>query len=140
MTAKEYLSQAYRLDKRIERKTEERDRLRARLEKATAQLTGMPRGGSGTDWTEAAVKVMELEAEISAEISELCRLKREIRAVIDAVEDKRYRDILEMRYESGWRFERIAVEANYTWRHVMRMHREALKAVKVPEDVIECHD
>ena len=132
MTAREYLSQAYRLDQRIERKIEERDRMRARLEKATAQLTGMPRGGSGADWTDAAVKVMELEAQINAEISELCKLKQEIRRVIDAVEDKRYRDILEMRYESGWRFERIAVEANYTWRHVLRLHKEALKAVKVP--------
>ena len=133
MTAREYLSQAYRLDQRIERRTEERDRLRSRLVKATAQLTGMPRGGSGADWTEASIRVMEMDAQIAAEIAELCRLKREIRATIDAVEDKRYRDLLEMRYLNGWRWEKIAVEMNYSWRRVMQMHPEALRAVRVPE-------
>lgn len=135
MTAKEYLSQAYRLDQRIERKLEDRDRMRAKLVKATAQLTGMPRG-SGTDWTDAAVRVMEYEQQIAAEIEELCRVKTEIKAVIDQIDEPRYRDVLEKRYINGWRFEKIAVEMNYTWRHVLRLHYEALQAVKVPET---CH-
>ena len=133
MTAKQFLSQAYRLDMRIERRTEEIRRMRARLEKATAQLTGMPHGGSGADWTDLDVKVLEYEAEIRDEIAELCRLKRLIRETIDAVEDRRYRELLELRYIVGMRWEKIAVEMNYSYDRIRHMHGYALQAVKVPE-------
>lgn len=133
MTAYEFLSQGRRIDDRIERKKEEIERLRSRLTKATAQLTGMPRGGSGGDWTDADVKLLELEGVIAAEIKQLCTVKRQIIEAISAVHDTRYRDLLEMRYRNNWTFEKIAVEMNYDWRHIMRMHKEALEVVKVPE-------
>ena len=133
MTAYEFLSQGRRIDDRIERKKEEIERLRSRLTKATAQLTGMPRGGSGGDWTDADVKLLELEGVIAAEIKQLCTVKRQIIETISAVQDTRYRDLLEMRYRNNWTFEKIAVEMNYDWRHIMRMHKEALEVVKVPE-------
>jgi DNA-directed RNA polymerase specialized sigma24 family protein len=135
MNAKRFLSRAYHIDQKIERRTEEAARLRSRLEKATAQLTGMPRGGN-SDWTDTEVKVLELEEQIKAEIERLCQVKREIREAIDQVEDKRYRELLEMRYLSGFTFEQIAVAMHYDWRHVMRLHGEALAAV---QHVIECH-
>ena len=133
MTAYEFLSQGRRIDDRIERKKEEIERLRSRLTKATAQLTGMPRGGSGGDWTDADVKLLELEGVIAAEIKQLCTVKRQIIEAISAVQDTRYRDLLEMRYRNNYTFEKIAVEMNYDWRHIMRMHKEALEVVKVPE-------
>ena len=133
MTAKEFLSQAYRLDKRIERRTEEIARIRSRLEKATAQITGMPRGGGSGDWTDTSIKVLEYEAAVRAEISELCRVKRLIREAIDAVEDARYRELLELRYIVGMRWEKIAVEMNYSYDRVRHMHGRALQAVKVPQ-------
>ena len=133
MTAFEFLSQGRRIDDRIERKKEEIERLRSRLTKATAQLTGMPRGGSGGDWTDADVKLLELEGVIAAEIKQLCTVKRQIIEAISAVQDTRYRDLLEMRYRNNYTFEKIAVEMNYDWRHIMRMHKEALEVVKVPE-------
>lgn len=132
MTAKEYLSQAYRLDQRIERKLEDRDRMRAKLVKATAQLTGMPRG-AGTDWTDTAVKVMEYEQQIAEEIEELCRVKTEIRAVIDALDDKRYRELLTARYLDQKRWEQIAVDMHYSYMQVHRLHKEALRAIVIPE-------
>lgn len=132
MTAKKFLSRPYWIDRRIERKQEEIDRLRARLTKATAQLSDMPRGGSGGDWTDADVKVLEMEDAIHADILELCRVKREVFEMIDTVEDERYRTLLELRYRNYLTFEQIAVEMHYSWRQVMRLHAEAL-------DVIECH-
>ena len=134
MTAKQFLSQAYRLDKRIERRTEDIARMRARMEKATAQLTGMPRGGSGGDWTDVSIRVLEYEASVKAEIAELCRVKQMIRETIDAVEDARYRELLELRYIVGMRWERIAVEMNYEYGWIRHMHGEALKLVRVPDD------
>lgn len=133
MTAKKFLSRPYWIDKRIDRKQEEIDRLRAKLTKATATLSDMPRGGSGGDWTDADIKVLEMEDAIHAEIIELCRVKREVFEVIDTVEDDKYRTLLELRYRNYLTFEQIAVEMSYSWRQVMRMHKEALAAVKVPE-------
>lgn len=132
MTAKRFLSQPYWIDRRIDKKQEEIDRLRARLTKSTAQLTGMPHGGSGGDWTDADVHVLELEQKIHAEIIELCRIKREVFEAIDAVEDDRYRTLLEMRYRNYMTFEQIAVEMSYSYDRVKHLHKEALNAVKAP--------
>lgn len=132
MTAREFLSQAYWLDKRIDRKTEEIARMRAKLEKSNAKLSDMPRGGPGGDWTDADIKVMEEERRVHEEIIRLCRIKREIAEAIEAVEDARYRTLLELRYRNFMSFEKIAVEMNYSWRHTLRIHDEALRAVRVP--------
>ena len=57
-----------------------------------------------------------------------------IREAIDAVEDARYRELLELRYIVGMRWERIAVEMNYNYDRIRHMHGEALRAVKVPNE------
>ena len=133
MTAKHFLSRPYWIDKRIDRKQEEIDRLRAKLTKATSVISDMPRADSGGDWTDADVKVLEMEQRIHEEILELCRVKREVFEVIDAVEDERYRTLLELRYRNYLTFEQIAVEMSYSWRQIMRLHAEALAVIKVPQ-------
>lgn len=134
MTAKQFLARAYWLDRRIEKKTEEIERMRSRLERITAQITDMPRGGSGGDWTDLVAKVHEREEAIRGEIAELVEVKKQIAVAIAAVEEPRYRTLLELRYRSYLSFERIAVEMNYSWRHVIRLHDEALREVHVPEE------
>jgi DNA-directed RNA polymerase specialized sigma subunit len=140
MTAKEFLSQAWQIDRRIEKKCEERDRLLARLTAGRlAHLTGMPRGGSGADWTDAVARLIDMDNAINGEIMELCRLKREINAAIEAVEDMRYRRVLELRYRNYMRWEDIAEEMGYEVRHVTRLHGEALACVRIPsQNVLEC--
>ena len=50
MTAKEYLSQAYRIDQRINAKLEQVMALRALATKATGTLSDMPRSDSSNVW------------------------------------------------------------------------------------------
>lgn len=136
MTAKEFLSQAWQIDKRIERRCEERERLMAKLTAGrAANLSGMPRGGR-FDWTDAVSRLVEMDNQIGAEIMELCRIKREVNAAIDAVEDMRYRRLLELRYRNYYSWEKIAVEMGYDVRWVYRLHGEALLSVQVPEEDI----
>lgn len=132
MNAREFLSQAYQIDKRIAAKTDEIAQIRARLTKATAQLTGMPRGGN-SDWTDVDIKVMELEAQLKADLKALCSIKARVAEAISTVGDESYRTLLQLRYQDYYSFERIAVEMNYSWRHTLRLHKAALKAVRVPE-------
>lgn len=134
MTAKEFLSQGRAIDARIDRKTEERDRLYARLTAARgANLTGMPRGGRN-DWTDAVAAVIALDDQIKAEIMALCALKRQINDAIAAVEDLRFRRLLELRYRNYMGWDAIAREMGYDVRHIYRLHGLALQAVRVPEE------
>ena len=132
MTAKEYLMRAWRIDAHIERKIEERERLMARLTAGrTASVTGLPRG-SGYDWTDAVAKLVEMDARIGREITELCRVKRECIEAIEGVEDARCRWLLELRYRNYMTWEAIAEIMHYDVRHVQRIHGEALRLVKIP--------
>lgn len=130
MTAKDYLMQAWQIDKRIEARIEERERLLSLLTSPrTAKLTGMPRGGGG-DWTNAIISVSDLSDSIAREIMELCRIKREVNESIDAVEDIHQRQILELRYRLYQSWGMIAKETGYSVRNVHEMHGKALLRIK----------
>lgn len=132
MTAKEFLSQAWQIDQRIERKIEERDRIEEKLTSGRiSNLSGMPRGG-GYDWTDTAAKVADLTSQIDVEIRELCRIKRIVNEAIDAVESAKYRRVLELRYRNYLDWEKIAEELGYELRWVYELHGRALLRVKVP--------
>ena len=133
MTAKDYLNQGRWIDQRIESRIAERERLLDLVTSARApQLSGMPRGGHH-DWTDTVDAVVDMADGIAEDIRRMMALKREIWAVIDAVEDFRYRAILEMRYRSNWRWETIADQLHYDIRTVFRLHGEALRCVHVPQ-------
>lgn len=133
MTAKEYLMQAWRIEDRIESRIEERERLEARLTSPRgSNLTGMPRGGN-SDWTNAVIAVSELNATINAEIVELCRVKRQVNNAIEAVEDSRYRRVLELRYRNYMAWDDIAKQMGYTLRNVFELHGKALLKIKQPK-------
>jgi hypothetical protein len=132
MTAKEYLSQGWLLDQRIDARIAERERLMAKVTAARSpSLSGMPRGGKH-DWTDAVDRAADLSAEIDADIKELCRLKREIGETIERVDDYKCRTLLELRYRNYYTWERIAEELHYEVRQVYRLHGEALQKVALP--------
>jgi len=133
MTAKEFLSRAWQIEKRIDARIDERERLESLLTSPrTAKLTGMPRGGGG-DWTNAVIAVSDLNAVIVGEIETLCRIKCEVIEAIDAVEDARYKQLLELRYRNYMQWESIAAEMGYTLRNVHELHGKALQRVRVPK-------
>ena len=134
MTAKEFLRLARGADRRIDRATERVERLRARLEAGRlSQLTGMPRGGS-SDWTETADKLIELEQIVNARVREMCKVKRLAMEAIEAVEEMRYREVLELYYLDGYTWEQVAEQMEMSDRHVKRLHGKALLRIKVPEE------
>lgn len=138
MTPKEYLSRYRNLNIEIDSKTRQLEKLREQATRIVPEPSdGIPGSGSTSDRLGNAVaKICDLEAEIEAEISRLVELREEIRAAISRVQDSTYRNLLELRYIEGMTFERIAVEMNYSWRQVIRIHGSALYRIK---DVIECH-
>ena len=89
MTAKEYFSQAYQIDVRINSKMEQVASLRDMATKATQTLSDMP--GSATRnvhrMEDIIVKIVDLENEINADIDKLVDLKRSIIDIIRQVDD-----------------------------------------------------
>ena len=134
MTARDYLSQAYRLDQRINSKLEQVESLNSLATKVSSTLTGMPKNPNRTTSTMAdtVTKIIALQAEINNDIERLVDLKREMVAVIKAVSNTERQTLLELRYLCFKTWEQIAVEMNYTVRNVHLLHKEALKAVVVP--------
>ena len=135
MTPKEYLSQYGWIERNIRRLEEEKERWRQRALHITPSWSDAPGGGSGEDKIQTAVeKACLVEDKIVAEIDRLVNLRQEIITVIAAVPDPAQRELLERRYIQLQSLERIAVEMNYSYVHVKRLHGWALQRILVPKD------
>ena len=110
MNAKEYLSQAFRLDQKINSKLEQVSKLRNLSMKASGlRLAERISGTKEHSLMESAlVKMIDLEYEINADIDRLVDLKREMATLIERVNDPSQRLLLEMRYLCGNTWEDIA--------------------------------
>ncbi len=131
MTAKEYLSQAYRIDQQINCKLEQIHSLRSLAEKATSTLTDTPTSGTHNvnRMEEIITKMVDLEAEVNSDIDALLTRKKEITAVIKGVANADYRMLLELRYLCFKPWEYIATEMEYNRDYIFILHRAALSAI-----------
>ena len=137
MDVKEYLSQAYRIDQRINSKLEQVMSLRALLGKATGTLTGAPKAATPNPHSmeDTICKMVDMEHEINADIDTLVDLKTEIMTCIKRVENPEYQTLLELRYLCFKPWEEIADQLGYTQRHMLRMHDLALESICLPLEV-----
>ena len=132
MTSKEYLSQAFRINRKIDvmiKKVEEMKR--ALYGKAISYENDGTQSGYHINVTETALfKVLEYEERINAEIDRLVDLRFEIENVITSVNNDVQREVLERRYLLFEKWEKIAVEMNIDLRWVYRLHKKALLAIE----------
>ncbi|MEZ3453344.1 MAG: hypothetical protein K1W17_03135 [Oscillospiraceae bacterium] len=132
MTAKEYLRQAYIIDRKIRLDTEKLAAARSALYGKAVRYDSdgskpVPRGNV----TESAVlRVMELEERLAKEIDELTEKRREIECAVGAVPDEVQREVLTRRYLLYQKWEVIAEEMCYSERQIFRIHGTALRALK----------
>lgn len=135
MTAKEYLSQAYRLDKRIDSKIEQLKSLNLLAIKCTSTLSDMPKSQSisNSRLEDTVVKIVDLQEEINRDIDSLVDLKRDIVRTIKSVQNPEYQIILELRYLCFKTWEEIAVQMNCSIDNVFKIRKNALKSVVIPE-------
>ena len=103
---------------------------RARACKTTADLIGMPGGGSdGQALPRAVESIVAAQQELQAQINLCGATRREVVAALDLVVDARDHEILRRRYLLGQRWEKIAVEMNIELRWVYRRHRRAVSGL-----------
>ena len=131
MSTKDYLSQAYRIDQRINSKLAQVMSLRDLLGKATGTLSGAPKAATPNPHSmeDTIAKMVDLENEINDDIDALVDLKAEIMRHIKHVENTEYQTILELRYLCFKRWEEIAVDMGYSLRRVYELHDSALEEI-----------
>lgn len=131
MTVKEYLGQAYRIDRRINSKLEQIASLRELAMKATSTLTDAPRNPNRNIHSMESIiaKMLDLENEINMDIDTLIDLKCEIVKVIKRIENPEYQTLLELRYLCFKTWEQIAVDMGYSMQNAFKLHDRALGCV-----------
>lgn len=133
MTAKEYLRQAYIIDRRLKLDTERLSAARSALYvKAVRYNSDGSKPVTRGNVTESAVlRVMELEERLAKEIDELTEKRREIERAVNAVPDEVQREVLTRRYLLYQKWEVISREMGYTERRIFQVHGDALKNISV---------
>ena len=139
MKVKEYLHQAYRLDKRIQSDIEEMECLREMATSVSSpSWDEKVQTSRNTDakFVRCLERIMDLESKINAEVDNLVALKEQIRCVINEVADTDERMVLRYRYVHNFTWEQIGDELNADKSTIRRWHGNALNHVIVPENPI----
>ena len=96
MTAKEYLNQAYWLDRRIDSKLEQLSALKDMATKTTSVMSDdvVSHTRNVHSMQDVIAKIIDMQAEINADIDQLVDLKREIMQVVKAVQNPEHQTLL----------------------------------------------
>ena len=131
--AKAYLKRVKLYDTHINNKMEELDRLNAMVRKITQTLWDDAGGGSRSQDKigDAVARIIDLKRELNRDIDGFVDMKREIKAIVDKVDDANQLSVIYKRYFLYETFEQIACEMNMTFRNVCYIHGKALEAVEI---------
>ena len=146
MTAKEYLGQAYWLDKRINSKLSMVMSLRETATRTTNVMHDdvVSHTRNVHSMQDVIVKIIEMERELDADIDRLVDLKHDIIDVISHISAPPAQVVLEYRYVCYRQWKDIAAELGMHIRNVYRLHDRGLQEVEKilknspPKDTI-CH-
>lgn len=135
MTAKEYLNQAYWLDKRIDSKLEQLSALKEMATKTTAVMSDdmVCHSRNVHNMQDVIAKIIDMQNEINADIDRLMDLKSEIMHVIKSVKNPEQQTLLELRYMCFKSWEYVAEQMGYNIRHIYRLHDEAMEQIQIPK-------
>lgn len=131
MTSKEYLLQIQLLKTFIETRQEQLEELKAQatsLRSPSADEKVQTSKVVGDIDAERIAKYVDLEKKIEHHIECYMELKDQIISEIEELRDERYIKLLKLRYIDGKTFEVIACEMRYNWRHIIRLHGDALQS------------
>jgi len=125
---KQTLREYQNIVKEIRQLQDERERL---LGLSSTQITGMLHGTSVSNPTgRAGVKLAELSEMLTRKIDRLISLRVDIEDAIAGL-DSNDKILMRLSYIDGKRWEQIAVDMNYDYRWVTRLHGRILEKIKM---------
>lgn len=128
MTAKEYLMQVRNLESKMKILKEEIDTLREMVVSTGATQQGERVLSSGTQdkMAETICKINEKECEWNDLMREFALARANVIINIQKLNNPEYEQILYKRYCQSKKWEEIALEMNYTYQWVCKLHGRAL--------------
>lgn len=129
MDVKEFFQQIRHIDKQINVKFEQLERLKTLATKVTAAMseTSSKPSGVSRSMENSVDKIILLQDELNTDIDKYINLKRAANEVIRQIPNEKYRRVLENRYLLGKTWEAIAVEMDMTYQGVCHVHGRALQ-------------
>jgi len=134
LNAKEYLSQVFIINKRINSKLQQVSSLKslALRVNSTFEKDKVSKTRKQSPMEDAIVKIIDLENEINTDIDELIDMKKNIAGEISLLTDENSKMVLELRYVALMKWEEIAAATGYDLRWVYRIHKRAIKDFEKP--------
>jgi hypothetical protein len=131
MAAKEFLSQAYWIDQRINTKLSQIADLRALADKCTVAYgsESVTHTRSVSSMEDTILKIIDAEKALDIEVDRLVDTKRKIQMVINQVPDADCRLLLEMRYLGMSKWEDVVRVFKRCRTRVFDMHNSAMDMV-----------
>ena len=83
-------------------------------------------GGKIGDLSDAIAALEGYAERVNTQWDRLITLRKEAGALIEQIEDGRYREVLKRRYLQGQSLEEIAVDLRYNYRWIKRLHGRAM--------------
>lgn len=132
MKAKEYMQQAFFLDKRINSLVRQVGNLWDQATSVSQVISDMPHNPSKSTskLEDRVVDIADLTDEIKSQVEELKILRKEMIGVVAEVPDPEYQLILQERYFEMLTWEDIACDINRSVRSAQLLHGKALEAVQ----------
>ncbi|MCL2343358.1 MAG: DUF1492 domain-containing protein [Firmicutes bacterium] len=131
MTAKEFLSQAWDLNREIKAKESQIRILREQATRVHAVILGdkVQTSPQPDRVGDIVARITDLAEDYAMDVERLRDVKAEIHSAINKVSRAKYRAVLTERYINFKRWEDIAAENKYSWKTVHRIHAAALKEI-----------
>lgn len=119
-------SEALAKARELAEKQERLIRLKALLNGRSPRISDIPRAGKTADWTDVAIKAIDLEREVDADIQALNANRSEIEAIIMRVPDPKARMVLVYRYLRGLSWREISAIMRCDRTTIWRLHSKAI--------------
>ena len=132
MNAKEFMNRAYRLETRINNKTEQIQILRALAEKVTAAYgtEAVSHSRNVDSMVDQLARISEAEETLQNALDELVAVRNKITETINRVDDVDCQTLLELRYLCMKPWNEIREIMGMSSAHMFRLHRDALQLVE----------
>lgn len=136
MRAKEYLQQAYKIERILKSRMEQIARLESLATSATQAFGDSPPPSShsgGSKVENLACQLADIRSETERDSQRLLLIRRGIVEAIRSVGDLTLEYLLEERYLNYRTFDQIADDMSLSKDYVFKLHRTALSLVHVPQ-------
>ncbi len=130
---KEYLKGYIYSVRKAQRLKEQIEELRSQQMFPSVNYDGMPQGNAHSDLSGYVAKLDALISQLEQEQAMAVRQYKEIHDRIHQMQDGAEKEVLIRRYLMGRTWEQIAVEIDYNYRSVLKIHGRALRSFEISE-------